>query len=232
MQYGGLYSEDRSTFYGATNFILNRIKDANPNVQIIIVGHYSDLGRADVPSDRPAVNAALKAYAEEFGYPYLDIAPALGEDFYTLFEDHVHPHKDTTGTANRKISEAIISELAKLNLAPAVPEQGDINGDSFINAKDTVLLRKHLIGADELSGTAFEAADVNGDGEVDIKDLIRLKKLIAGIDNTGDDINANRKNGIFPMFGNQTDYSPGGDIPDGEEYTDYNALKKAEVTAI
>ena len=34
------------------------------------------------------------------------------------------------------------------------------------------------------------------------------------------------------MFGNEADNTTGGNIPDGEEYTDYNALKKAEVTAI
>lgn len=233
MQYGGLYSEDRSTFYGATNFILNRIKSANPDVQIIIVGHYSDSGREGVPSDRPGVNTALKAYAEEFGYPYLDIAPSLGEDFYTLFNDHVHPHKDTTGTANRKIAEAIMSELVKLNLEASPSEKGDLNGDSLINAQDTAILRKHLIGSETLSGESLEAADVNGDGSVDVKDLIRLKKLIAGIeDNLFEDIDSNREKGVFPMFGNEADNTTGGNIPDGEEYTDYNTLKKAEVTAI
>ena len=233
MQYGGLASADRSTFYGATNFILNRIKAANPNVQIIIVGHYSDLGRDGVPSDRPAVNEALKAYAEEYGYPYLDIAPLLGDDFYTTFSDQVHPHGDTTQTANKKIAEAITDTLTTIDLSERELSKGDVDGDTLMNSKDIVLMKKHILVMETLTGAAKKAADFDGDGEVTVADLVLGKKMMVGNQLVSDDVEQNQQNGVFPMFGNTASYEKGGNIPDdGEEYLNYNALKKAEVTAI
>ncbi len=47
----------------------------------------------------------------------------------------------------------------------------DINGDFENNATDVILLKKKLLGADEI-----ETGDTNSDGKTDILDLIHLKK--------------------------------------------------------
>lgn len=51
----------------------------------------------------------------------------------------------------------------------------DVNGDNEVNAKDIVLMKKHLLG---VSKTGY--ADVNNDGVGDIRDLVSLKKLCVG----------------------------------------------------
>ena len=53
---------------------------------------------------------------------------------------------------------------------------GDIDGNGDFSAGDLVLLKKKLLGTDELSGAALYAADVNGNDEINIVDLVVLKK--------------------------------------------------------
>ena len=233
MQYGGFNSTDRSTFYGATNFILDRIKAGNPAVKIVIVGHYSDLGRVGVSSDRPDVNVALKAYAEAHGYLYLDIAPLLGDDFYESFSDGIHPHIDSTGAANMAIANAVMITLLQANTTGVLLSKGDVNGDTLVNSLDIVEAKKHVLGLITLVENKLDAADVDNDGFVTVKDIIMIKRIMIGLLTEGDNIEMNQQNGVFPMLGNSIQYGRGEDIPEnGEGYQDYNSLKKAVVTAI
>lgn len=62
---------------------------------------------------------------------------------------------------------------------------GDANGDSKVNSKDIITLKKYLANLDpttnESTVTVFEGADFNADGKIDSKDIIALKKYIANI---------------------------------------------------
>ena len=54
---------------------------------------------------------------------------------------------------------------------------GDVDDNGVFNAADLVVLRKNLLGVDELvSDYATKNADANSDGKVDVRDLVRLKK--------------------------------------------------------
>lgn len=52
---------------------------------------------------------------------------------------------------------------------------GDINGDSYVDASDLILMRKTLLGA---AGFDKAFTDINGDRSVDILDLVKLKKKV------------------------------------------------------
>mgnify|MGYP002560532168 CR=1 FL=1 len=54
---------------------------------------------------------------------------------------------------------------------------GDINHNDGVDGEDLVLLRKHLLGAGEVSDKF--AADANTDKIIDIRDLVAIKKLAA-----------------------------------------------------
>lgn len=60
---------------------------------------------------------------------------------------------------------------------------GDLNGDGAINGTDLVQLRKHILGADSLSGDYLSAAKLGetSQNEISIIELIRLKKLIVAL---------------------------------------------------
>ena len=57
---------------------------------------------------------------------------------------------------------------------------GDVNGDSDINMKDVLLLRKYISKMDVTIDPV--AADVNGDGDINMKDVLLIRKFIAGWD--------------------------------------------------
>jgi hypothetical protein len=58
---------------------------------------------------------------------------------------------------------------------------GDINLDGEVQANDMLLLKKHLLGINQLEGQAYTNADINGDGEVAANDLLWLKKVVLGM---------------------------------------------------
>lgn len=57
----------------------------------------------------------------------------------------------------------------------------DLNGDSSLDSADVVLMKKAVLGTNELTAEDSEAYDLNGDGKLDILDLIRIKKLLTNV---------------------------------------------------
>lgn len=55
---------------------------------------------------------------------------------------------------------------------------GDLNGDKSINSTDLALMKKHLLGVEELIGDRLKAADMNKDGKVNSIDIALLKKYL------------------------------------------------------
>lgn len=58
---------------------------------------------------------------------------------------------------------------------------GDVNCDGDIKSNDLLLLKKYLLGLDELSEQALKNADVTTDGDVKSNDLLSLKKYLLGL---------------------------------------------------
>ena len=57
--------------------------------------------------------------------------------------------------------------------------RGDLNNDGVVNAIDTNLLRRTMVGY-IISVQGMDAADVNGDGELNAKDAFALKVIVSG----------------------------------------------------
>ena len=80
-------------------------------------------------------------------------------------------------TATAEITSPAYDEAVN---QPAV-RYGDVNSDSAVNKKDSLLLKLYL--ADPTANPIdLAAADVNGDGVVNKKDSLRLKQYLAGWD--------------------------------------------------
>ena len=58
---------------------------------------------------------------------------------------------------------------------------GDINEDKQVKSNDLLMLKKYLLGLEELSAQALKNADVTQDGEVKSNDLLLLKKYLLGL---------------------------------------------------
>ena len=60
--------------------------------------------------------------------------------------------------------------------------KGDVNNDGTINVRDIILIKRHIVGMETLTGDAFKAADVNEDGVVNVRDLVILKRYMVGLE--------------------------------------------------
>ena len=76
---------------------------------------------------------------------------------------------------------ALVLTLSLVPAAYAAPAAlpGDLNGDGLINAKDVVLILRHVAGGYGVELTD-EVADLNRDDEVNVKDTVLLMRYIAG----------------------------------------------------
>ena len=61
---------------------------------------------------------------------------------------------------------------------------GDANGDGKVTSKDLLLVKKHVIGANTLTGNGKTAADANKDGSINSKDLLKIKRIVIGAEQT------------------------------------------------
>ena len=63
---------------------------------------------------------------------------------------------------------------------PSQELKGDVNQDGKVNAKDYILIRKHILNTG-LTGNSLLMADVNQDGKINAKDYIAIRKIIIGL---------------------------------------------------
>ena len=59
---------------------------------------------------------------------------------------------------------------------------GDVNGDGKVSNVDLVLVQRHILDMEKLTGLEKIRADTNNDGKVDIVDLANIQKIILGVD--------------------------------------------------
>ncbi len=70
-----------------------------------------------------------------------------------------------------------VSTVEEANFIP-----GDLDGDGKVNAADSNLMKKIVLGIVEPTDIQLKAGDLNGDGKINASDYNLLKKLILGID--------------------------------------------------
>ncbi|MCC8068343.1 MAG: dockerin type I domain-containing protein, partial [Ruminococcus sp.] len=59
---------------------------------------------------------------------------------------------------------------------------GDVTCDGDIKSNDLLLLKKYLLGTEELSEQALKNADMTQDNDIKSNDLLLLKKVLLGIE--------------------------------------------------
>ena len=69
---------------------------------------------------------------------------------------------------------------ALTNMSQGLVLIGDVNGDGFINTKDSDLYAKHNAGHSDIPYVDLDASDTNGDGVLDLRDLIAISNAANG----------------------------------------------------
>lgn len=126
---------DKSTFRGAMNFLINRIREFDPKARIIIISDYDNQKYPDITKNQ-------KIVAEDWNYPYYEIYKDLGwsnrtiktkgmwiqgfwfDNYNNEFRDTtsiniwcadgLHPHSDYTGKALDLIAKSIAHYFSKI----------------------------------------------------------------------------------------------------------------------
>lgn len=139
------------------------------------VGHYSNYPTG---ADKSFTASALTIYedcivVERFTSAGHHVLSAAG-----VFNQY---YDDSSLIKEEHLSVAIQSPDTIQRITPKVRVTlGDINNDGRINAKDSNMLKRIVIGSADFGESAFAAADINGDGSINTKDIYLLKKLIIG----------------------------------------------------
>ncbi|MCC8069200.1 MAG: dockerin type I domain-containing protein [Ruminococcus sp.] len=124
-----------------------------------------------------------------------DLVDYTGESFDvpqgddSLVSDTVTTTDDNTDNSNTSTDPSITSEgddtssTSSTSGASVSGETllGDVNVDGSIKSNDLLLLKKYLLGLDDLSGQELVNADVNVDGDVKSNDLLLVKKYLLGL---------------------------------------------------
>ncbi len=118
----------------------------------------------------------------DFGLSFTGATTSLGNDGITFLAF------EFTGDVDMLIDDIAIVEAPLGESAGRYFEafeekavvEGDVDDNGVFNAADLVVLRKYLLGNDEMvTDYASANADANGDGKINIRDLVNLKKKIA-----------------------------------------------------
>jgi beta-N-acetylglucosaminidase len=59
---------------------------------------------------------------------------------------------------------------------------GDVNGDGSASISDLVLINRHLLGLQTITGAGLKASDLNNSATVTISDLVKLNRVLLGLD--------------------------------------------------
>lgn len=62
----------------------------------------------------------------------------------------------------------------------AAAAKGDVDGDGTISLMDMVIVKRHILNIETLTGGQFTAADIDGNGTVDLMDCLMIKRHILG----------------------------------------------------
>lgn len=73
----------------------------------------------------------------------------------------------------------ILSLMSAAVVIASAGTEGDANGDSSVDMKDVLVIRKFIAGMSV--SITVSASDVDGDGQITMKDVLIIRKFIAGI---------------------------------------------------
>ena len=60
--------------------------------------------------------------------------------------------------------------------------RGDLNGDGKIDIRDMMVIRRHILSVEKLTGQKLKDADLNKDGKIDIRDMMVIRRHILNIE--------------------------------------------------
>lgn len=88
--------------------------------------------------------------------------------------------KENTGTVATGNKVAVYDLSGNLKKTYDIVIYGDVSGDGVVNVKDSMIIRRHIIGRSTLSGAYMEAADTSKDGTINVKDSMIIRNHILG----------------------------------------------------
>ncbi len=139
---------------------------------------FIDKGVPVIIGEMGSVNKDNTADRAEHAVAYVRMAAQYGIKCFWWDDggDFMLLNRNTMEWDYGEIADAMIEEANKYVVVPEI-EYGNVNGDTGIDAKDSLLLRQYIARFDVQIDEA--AADVNADGKINSKDSLLLRQYIA-----------------------------------------------------
>lgn len=118
----------------------------------------------------------------KFTYSHDGVETTLPSEETTITSDDITTSDSSTTTETSNSTSEIVDTTTDTGVTPdPTTVLGDINCDGNVKSNDLLLLKKYLLGLDELSEQGMKNADMNQDNDVKSNDLLILKKQLLGL---------------------------------------------------
>lgn len=108
------------------------------------------------------------------------------EIIYSIYSKEVQAGETVTLGTNGQSSGCTGYTVIAAPIGTSVEKEtaipGDTTCDQIVDVFDLLLLKRHIVNNNVLTGIAYEAADVNGSGDITIADAVRLQRWLLGDD--------------------------------------------------
>ncbi|MBQ7714735.1 MAG: leucine-rich repeat protein [Clostridia bacterium] len=110
-----------------------------------------------------------------------EVLPKTDHSYYSYYLVDAEPTYSSNGlkTKHCRWCDATCDPIVIPRLISDIA--GDATGDGYVDMKDVLIMRKHILGIDRISDDYFANSDRNGDGFVNMKDVLAVRKLILNI---------------------------------------------------
>lgn len=155
----------------------------------------------EIPSNVDKFTGTLSILKDSYNTTNFETVLSISIDDEVIYSYTIYPNSepqhidiDLNGASTMKISVSDVTAVeggtsfcigdAKFSNSGSTDTilLGDVNCDKQVKSNDLLILKRYLLGLEELSTQSLKNSDLSQDGSVKSNDLLQLKKILLGLE--------------------------------------------------